>query len=116
MRIDLDPDFRVADDGEIKLLQQDVLADMLEEYFAAGDEEFLSCVEYFAPAGKEKRLEEQILGLYEFAMSYPWPGEWLTGIRMTMRLRRTAWMNAAGSFCSKAISVPCWRRRRSFLP
>lgn len=77
--IDLDPDFRVADDGEIKLLQQDVLADMLEEYFAAGDEEFLSCVEYFAPAGKEKRLEEQILGLYEFAMSYPWPGEWLTG-------------------------------------
>ena len=29
--------------------------------------------------GKEKRLEEQILGLYEFAMSYPWPGEWLTG-------------------------------------
>ena len=75
----LDPDFRVADDGEIKLLQQDVLADMLEEYFAAGDEEFLSCVEYFAPAGKEKRLEEQILGLYEFAMSYPWPGEWLTG-------------------------------------
>ena len=63
--IDLDPDFRVADDGEIKLLQQDVLADMLEEYFA--------------PAGKEKRLEEQILGLYEFAMSYPWPGEWLTG-------------------------------------
>lgn len=52
--IDLDPDFRVADDGEIKLLQQDVLADMLEEYFAAGDEEFLSCVEYFAPAGRKK--------------------------------------------------------------
>ena len=53
--IDLDPDFRVADDGEIKLLQQDVLADMLEEYFAAGDEEFLSCVEYFAPAGEGKK-------------------------------------------------------------
>lgn len=79
--IDLDPDFRVADDGEIKLLQQDVLSDMLEEYFAAGEESFLSCVEYFAPTGKEKRLEEQILDLYEFAMSYPWPGEWLAGHR-----------------------------------
>ena len=75
--IDLDPDFRVADDGEIKLLMQDVLAQMLEDYFTEGREDFLACVEYFAPTGKEKRLEEQILGLYEFAMSYPWPGEWL---------------------------------------
>lgn len=75
--IDLDPDFRVADDGEIRLLMQDVLAQMLEEYFTKGEEDFLACVEYFAPTGKEKRLEEQILGLYEFAMSYPWPGEWL---------------------------------------
>ena len=75
--IDLDPDFRVADDGEIRLLMQDVLSQMLEEYFTKGEEEFLACVEYFAPTGKEKRLEEQILGLYEFAMSYPWPGEWL---------------------------------------
>ena len=33
--IDLDPDFRVADDGEIKLLQQDVLADMLEDMYEA---------------------------------------------------------------------------------
>lgn len=75
--INLDPDFRVADEGEIRLLGQDVLRDMLEEYFAAGDREFLDCVEYFAPAGSQKRLEEQILELYSFAMSYPWPLVWL---------------------------------------
>lgn len=75
--IGLDPDFRVADEGEIRLLGRDVLEQMLEEYFAQGSREFLDCVEYFAPAGNEKRLEEQILGLYQFAMSHPWPEEWL---------------------------------------
>ena len=75
--IDLDPDFRVGDEGEIRLLRHDVLHTMLEEYFDAKPEGFLDCVEYFAPGGDEKRLEEQILSLYEFAMSYPWPEEWL---------------------------------------
>ena len=32
-RIDLDPSFRIAEEGEIKLLQQDVLAQMLEEEY-----------------------------------------------------------------------------------
>ena len=53
--IDLDPDFRVADDGEIKLLQQDVLADMLEEYFAAGDEEFPLLCGIFCPGEGRKK-------------------------------------------------------------
>ncbi len=75
--IGLDPDFRVADEGEVRLLGRDVLGQMLEEYFARGSKEFLDCVEYFAPAGNDKRLEEQILGLYHFVMSHPWPEEWL---------------------------------------
>ena len=29
---------------------------MLEDYFTEGREDFLACVEYFAPTGKEKRL------------------------------------------------------------
>lgn len=106
--IGLDPDFRVADEGEVRLLKRDVLDEMLEEYFARGaessgedsatgdgsrpseaedgretgkgsetDGSFQEIVEYFSPQGNDKRLEEQLLSLYEFAMSYPWPEEWL---------------------------------------
>ncbi|MDR2043286.1 MAG: helicase-exonuclease AddAB subunit AddA [Clostridium sp.] len=75
--IGLDPAFRVADEGEIKLLRQDVLQDMLEEKFAQKDPAFLHCVEYFCPGGKERVLERCILDLYEYAQSYPWPEEWL---------------------------------------
>jgi len=75
--IGLDPGFRVADEGEIKLLQQDVLAELLEDAYAEGRQEFLDCVEYFCPGGKERILEQHILNLSRYAASFPWPKEWL---------------------------------------
>jgi len=75
--IGLDPDFRTADEGEMKLLRQDVLENLLEEAFLEKNPAFLHCVECLAAGGREKQLEEMILSLYNFAMSYPWPKEWL---------------------------------------
>lgn len=45
--IGLDPAFRVADEGEMKLLQGDVLGELLEDCYGNGDEAFRYCVEYF---------------------------------------------------------------------
>lgn len=99
--IGLDPDFRVVDEGEIKLLQQEVLAQLLEDAYAgnfvpeelltsreAHDnegtvpemgalEQFHACVEYFCPGGRESVLEQHILNLSRYAGSFPWPEEWL---------------------------------------
>ena len=75
--IGLDPAFRVADEGEIKLLQQEVLGQLLEEAFADGSEAFRYCVEYFCPGGRELVLEQHILNLSRYAASFPWPEEWL---------------------------------------
>ena len=75
--IGLDPAFSVADEGELKLLKQDVLAELLEERFAAGEESFYACVEYYCMGGRESILEEHILDLYQYALSYPFPEQWL---------------------------------------
>ena len=75
--IGLDPAFRVADEGEIKLLSQDVLQELLEEKYAGKGEKFTYCVEYFCPGGREKVLEDHILNLSRYAASFPWPTEWL---------------------------------------
>lgn len=80
--IGLDPDFRTADEGEIRLLKQEVLSELLEEQFALGRQEFTDCVEYFAYDGREKRLEELIERLYTFSGSYPFPEKWLRQHRM----------------------------------
>ncbi len=75
--IGLDPAFRVADEGEIKLLESDVLAKLLEDRHAEPTESFLNFVECYSTGTDEKRIEEAVLNLYHFSISYPFPEEWL---------------------------------------
>ena len=75
--IDLDPGFRIAEEGELKLLRQDVLEEMLESCYAQGEESFLEFAEKFSTGKSDKQLEEVILQLYEYAGSYPQPEKWL---------------------------------------
>ncbi len=75
--IDLDPSYRVGDEGEMKLLQSDVVEELLEEKYEEGSEDFLDCTEYFSTGNNDKKLETFILKLYGYAMSMPFPEEWL---------------------------------------
>ena len=50
--IDLDPAFRVADEGELKLMRQDILEKVLEEAYQEKTESFLSFIESFSAKKK----------------------------------------------------------------
>ncbi len=75
--IGLDPGFRTPDPGERTLMMQDVLEDLLEEEYAAGEEDFLHLMESYCPEGKEKVVSKMILRLFSFAMSHPQPKRWI---------------------------------------
>lgn len=75
--IGLEPDFRVADEGELNLIREDVLQEILEEKFEQQDAEFLDFVEAFAPGKSINKISELVLGLHRFSQSNPWPIEWL---------------------------------------
>lgn len=77
--LDLDPAFRIGDEGERKLLKSDVVAGLLEDYYSEADPEFFHFVESYSTGKNDSGLEELILRLYEFAVSYPDPEEWLKG-------------------------------------
>ena len=76
-RIDLEPDFRVAEEGERKLLREDVAKEVLEEYYRQDAPEFTRLAETLATGKNDEKLKEAILALHGFAMSHPWPEEWL---------------------------------------
>ncbi len=78
--IDLDPAFRVADEGELKLLKKDILKELLEEEYAKKRPQFLHFVECYASGKKDEVLEELILKLYEFSTSDPYPCTWLEAL------------------------------------
>ena len=75
--IDLEPNFRIGDEGELKLLREDVLGRVLEQNYEEPSEAFFDFVEGYASGRTDAALNEMILQLYEFSRSYPWPEKWL---------------------------------------
>ncbi len=75
--VGIEPDFRVADEGEAKLIKQDVLTRVLEKAYADKNPDFIECVEAFCPGNNDSALEEMIMGLCSSADSYPWPIDYL---------------------------------------
>lgn len=75
--IEIDPGFRVADEGELTLLKSDIINEILEDYYESGGEEFFEFIETYASGKGDENIEELILKLYSFSMSYPWPEKWL---------------------------------------
>ncbi|MCI8275824.1 MAG: helicase-exonuclease AddAB subunit AddA [Lachnospiraceae bacterium] len=98
--LDLDPDFRIGDEGELKLLREEAMGALLEEQYQEASPEFLLFVESYGEGKGDGSIAEYILKLYEFAAAYPEPerqlGLWREQLDMISEdeITETAWMRA----------------------
>lgn len=76
-QLELDPAFRVADAAEADLLRQDILEDLFETYYDRENPAFQALVDAFGTDRDDQPLMEQVLRLYEFAISQVHPFQWL---------------------------------------
>ena len=58
--IDLDPGYRTAEEGELKLLREDVMKEVLEEAYAQKDEKFLNLVECYANGKTDDEIRDDL--------------------------------------------------------
>ena len=75
--IGLDPGYRTGDEGELKLLREDVIKELLEDYYAENQEKYKKFVECYASGKTDEGLGKLIQKVYDAAMSNPWPLKWL---------------------------------------
>ncbi|SFB28071.1 DNA helicase/exodeoxyribonuclease V, subunit A [Acetitomaculum ruminis DSM 5522] len=75
--INLDPDFKIADETEVKLLKEDAVSNVLEEYYKNKNEDFIEFVEAFATGKSDNNLKEKIVKMFDFAGSHINPLKWL---------------------------------------
>ena len=96
--IDLDPGYRMGEDGEIKLLQAETADEVIETAYQKDTEEFRDFVESYSTGKTDEGIKELILRLYTFSISYPWPNEWLLSCKAAYQadtaeeLENTDWM------------------------
>ena len=96
--LDLDPAFRVGDEGEMLLLRGDVMEELLEDWYGKKDPKFEEFVDAFASGKADGGIDEYIYQVYSFSQSNPWPGEWIAQCRKELSdtsleaLDQTEWM------------------------
>lgn len=100
--IDIDPAFRIGDSHEIKVLEQDVLCEIMEEKYTERSESFINMVETLAPKNDDSVIGEYVLKLFYNAESHAWPDKWLNECRKTYdidtpdALDKSTWLIESG--------------------
>lgn len=90
---DIDPGFRTADEGELKLLEADVMEKILEEYYQSDRKEFFDFVDSYGTGKSDAAIEELIHRVYNFSRSYPWPVQWLESCRKSYEINNETMLN-----------------------
>ncbi len=76
-RVDVPPDFSIADKNEINILQEEILTDILEELYGEENGDFLLLADSVGRGKNDNALREMILSVYRFSSSFEEPEEWL---------------------------------------
>jgi len=77
--IDLDPDFRIADETETILLKMEAMDELFDDIYEneEGFEHYYDLLESYGSNRDDSAIQDMVLTLYEFVQSSPWPDEWL---------------------------------------
>lgn len=116
-KIDLEPNFRVAEEGELALLRSDVLDKVMESYYEAGSEAFLTFVESYGNAKNDNAIRDMILKMHAYSLSYPWPLEWLASCKKAYKEKadgKSPWLSLLLSSVKATIS-DCLNLMRDLL-
>lgn len=75
--LQLDPHFRIAEDTEIKLIKQEILDHVMEQWYQRKLDAFQNAIDIFGSNSSDQGFRELILELHSFVLSNPFPERWL---------------------------------------
>lgn len=108
--IGLEPNFRIADEGELKLLEKDVLDEVFEKEYQNGTESFLSLVDAYSDKRGNGALKAMVEKIYRQSASSPWPAEWIEDlskpylVEAKEELMKTALMQGIFSYAKAVLA------------
>ena len=76
-KLDINPTARIGNEGEMALLQQEVLADLLTKSYEEGLYNIYELADFFSDDKSDAGLTAKIMSLYNYAMSLANPDGWL---------------------------------------
>lgn len=78
--LDLAPDVKTADEGELTVLSSEACDLTMEELYNRKDKSFRNLVELLFAGRDDSKLSESIVDLYKSSRSFPFPESWLDSL------------------------------------
>ena len=76
-KLNLDPNFRVADSTENELLKLEALDEVFDEIYEEDEDDVIEVMSSYSNNKSDDGLKNIIFGIYNFIQSSPFPEEWL---------------------------------------
>ena len=78
--LDISPDFKMVDEGELSVIRQSAVDETIEKMYAVGGEDFRALVELLFVGRDDRKIADIIVRLHENSMSFPFPEKWLDSL------------------------------------
>ncbi len=78
--IGMDPGYRIADQSEMEIFEQEVMDEFLNLRYEESDEDFLHLVDTYGKKNQDTEVVDMILKLVHESESYPWPKDWILSV------------------------------------
>lgn len=104
-KLDIAPDFRIADDSELKIIREDCINEVLERNYAEGDDDFFELVEQLIGDKNDNELSDLIKKLDFYIGSFPFPEDIMTTLENAYSAdnpTETVWGQSVLEFVKKA--------------
>ncbi len=75
--LDISPNFRIADEIELKILKQETLEEIFEDKYEKHEEDFLELINTYTTYRGDENLKDIVLKIYNYIQSMPYPDKWL---------------------------------------
>lgn len=76
-KLGVQPDFRVADEAEARMLKDGALSELLDELYDSGDRDFYALADTMGAGRDDSALMDVILDTHVKLLSHPSPSEWV---------------------------------------
>lgn len=76
-QLDINRDYRIADNSELSLFKEEAMEKTLEHFYAQKSAAFSKLVETFSTPRDDRKLQATILRMQEFLKSHPFGNKWL---------------------------------------
>ncbi|NLX63299.1 MAG: helicase-exonuclease AddAB subunit AddA [Clostridiaceae bacterium] len=85
--LNIDPDFRIADETESYLMKLEALNEIFEEQYEKEDnQDFYELLESYGGNRDDQQLMDIVLDLHTFIQSSPWPEKWLKDMTEALKV------------------------------